>query len=144
MDLFTSRVPISYLTTSRRGRFFAAIGLLRHHHLALACLRVALGWSQKQLAMAAGISANLLSDYERGRKRLHRERLEQLAGKLGLDLVAVEEALAFLARIRRFEAPAPGLGLDRRYEDKPATVLPGEVQREHRQAAVAHIRLLRG
>jgi transcriptional regulator with XRE-family HTH domain len=118
--------------------------LQRDLNLALACLRVALGWSQKRLATATGISANLLSDYERGRKRLHREMLGRLVGKLGLDLAAVEETVAFLARIRRFEAPAPVPDLDRRDEEQPATALPGEVEREHRQAAVAQIRLLRG
>jgi transcriptional regulator with XRE-family HTH domain len=121
-----------------------ALKLISDLNLALVCLRVARGWSQKQLALAAGVSANLLSDYERGRKRLHREKLERLVGKLGMGREAVEEALSFVGRIRRFEAPAPELGLHRRDEDQPATAVSGEVEREHRHAAVAQIRLLRG
>ncbi|MEO6191401.1 MAG: helix-turn-helix domain-containing protein [Thermoanaerobaculia bacterium] len=68
--------------------------------LALSYLRSAQGWSQKELAEAAGIPANLLSDYERGRKTLSRERLETMAAFMGLPSGAVDTALGFLQAIR--------------------------------------------
>ena len=68
--------------------------------LALNYLRSAQGWSQKELAEAAGIPANLISDYERGRKTLSRERLELMAAHMGLPSTAVDRALFFLQAIR--------------------------------------------
>jgi transcriptional regulator with XRE-family HTH domain len=68
--------------------------------LALSYLRSAQGWSQKELAEAAGIPANLISDYERGRKTLSRERLETMAAFMGLPSGAVDTALGFLQTIR--------------------------------------------
>jgi transcriptional regulator with XRE-family HTH domain len=68
--------------------------------LALNYLRSAQGWSQKELAEAAGIPANLISDYERGRKTLSRERLETMAAFMGLPSGAVDTALGFLQTIR--------------------------------------------
>ena len=68
--------------------------------LALTFLRSAQGWSQKELAEATGIPANLLSAYECGRKTLSRERLEDLTGVLGLPATAIDTALNFLQTIR--------------------------------------------
>jgi transcriptional regulator with XRE-family HTH domain len=68
--------------------------------LALNYLRSAQGWSQKELAEAAGIPANLISDYERGRKTLSRERLELMAAFMGLPAGTVDTALGFLQAIR--------------------------------------------
>jgi tetratricopeptide (TPR) repeat protein len=68
--------------------------------LALSYLRMAQGWSQKELSEAAGIPANLISDYERGRKTLSRERLELMAAFMGLPSSAVDTALGFLQAIR--------------------------------------------
>jgi transcriptional regulator with XRE-family HTH domain len=67
--------------------------------VALTCLRVALGWSQGELAAALGISSNLISDYERGHKPLSRERLEQLAATLGLPRDAVDDVLAWVDKV---------------------------------------------
>lgn len=68
--------------------------------LALVILRSALGWSQTELAAAAGISPNLLNDYEKGRKPLRRERLERLISPTGLPVETVDGALAFIATAR--------------------------------------------
>ena len=68
--------------------------------LALSYLRSAQGWSQKELSQAAGIPANLISDYERGRKTLSRERLELMATLMGLPSSAVDTALGFLRELR--------------------------------------------
>ena len=67
--------------------------------VALTCLRVALGWSQGELAAALGISSNLISDYERGHKPLSRERLDQLAATLGLPRDAVDDVLGWVDKV---------------------------------------------
>ncbi len=65
--------------------------------LALDILRTREGWTQKELAEATGISANLISDYERGRKKLSRERLDSLVEVMGLQPAkAVSSAMRFL------------------------------------------------
>lgn len=48
--------------------------------------RVALGWSQEQLATAAGINAETISRYERGVSLPSIEALERLAKALSVDL----------------------------------------------------------
>lgn len=67
--------------------------------LALTCLRSAAGWSQRELAAAAGITPNLLSDYERGRKLLHRNRLAKLVRALGFDTATLDRALSFIDEV---------------------------------------------
>ncbi len=66
----------------------------------LTALRLTLGWSQQDLAQATGIPANLISDYERGRKGLSRQRLDQFAAAMGVPPVSVETTLAFVQTIR--------------------------------------------
>ncbi len=66
----------------------------------LSALRLPLGWSQQELAQASGIPANLISDYERGRKVLSRKRLEHLAATMGLPPASVDTAIAFVKTIR--------------------------------------------
>ena len=68
--------------------------------LALDFLRTRQGWTQKKLAEATGIPANLISDYERGRKTLSRERLESMVAVMGLRSKAVDSALDFLQKTR--------------------------------------------
>ncbi|HEY3566553.1 MAG TPA: helix-turn-helix transcriptional regulator [Thermoanaerobaculia bacterium] len=78
--------------------------------LALAILRTRQGWAQKELAAAAGIPANLLSDYERGRKTLTRERLDFLLTLMGLQPSrALRAAMRFLEdeEIREPDPPSP-------------------------------------
>ena len=79
--------------------------------IALTLLRTVQGWSQKELAEASGIPGNLLSDYERGRKPLSRERLEVLTSTMGLYGDAVDQAIAFI-RLIRVSSPAAGLPSD--------------------------------
>lgn len=69
-------------------------------NLALFALRLAMGWSQTELADAAGVSPNLLNDYEKGRKPLGRERLERLIAFMGLPPERVDDTLAFIASMR--------------------------------------------
>jgi transcriptional regulator with XRE-family HTH domain len=76
-------------------------------NLALAFLRLAQGWSQRDLGEAAGISPNLLSDYERGRKPLSRPRLERLVATMGLAAGTIDTALKFLREVRAASA-GPG------------------------------------
>jgi tetratricopeptide (TPR) repeat protein len=74
---------------------------------ALTVLRSIVGWDQTELADAAGIAPNVISDYERGQRELSRERLEELAGLLGLSAEAVDLALDFVGSVW-LEAQAPG------------------------------------
>jgi transcriptional regulator with XRE-family HTH domain len=78
--------------------------------LALDILRTRQGWTQKELAAATGIPANLLSDYERGRKNLTRERLDSLLTVMGLQpSKALKAAMRFLEdeEIREPDLPDP-------------------------------------
>src|SRR5947199_10184486 len=68
--------------------------------IVLTFLRLGQGWSQADLGEAAGISPNLISEYERGGKTLSRERLEHLIAYLGLPPEAIDATLADLAANR--------------------------------------------
>ncbi|HVT56765.1 MAG TPA: helix-turn-helix transcriptional regulator [Thermoanaerobaculia bacterium] len=61
--------------------------------LALTFLRSSRGWTQKELARAAGIAPNVLSDYESGRRLLKVERFDRLIALLGLDARSADAAL---------------------------------------------------
>ncbi|HET9209050.1 MAG TPA: helix-turn-helix transcriptional regulator [Thermoanaerobaculia bacterium] len=74
--------------------------------IVLTFLRSGQGWSQADLGKAAGISPNLLNEYERGRKGLSRERLELLVAYLDLPPEAIDATLAALAA-NRATARAP-------------------------------------
>jgi len=67
--------------------------------LALIFLREASGWSATELGHALDVSPNLISDYEGGRKKLSRERLEKIVATMGLHREAIDEALAFLDKL---------------------------------------------
>ena len=68
--------------------------------IVLTFLRSGQGWSQPALAEAARIPTKLLNDYERGRKTLLRERLEQLIAPMGLPPETIDETLDRLASNR--------------------------------------------
>jgi transcriptional regulator with XRE-family HTH domain/tetratricopeptide (TPR) repeat protein len=68
--------------------------------IVLTFLRLGQGWSQAELGEAAGISPNLINEYERGRKRLSRQRLEHLIAYMGLPPQAIDATLAALASNR--------------------------------------------
>jgi transcriptional regulator with XRE-family HTH domain/tetratricopeptide (TPR) repeat protein len=74
--------------------------------IVLTFLRSGQGWSQADLGTAAGIPPTLINEYERGRKRLSRERLEHLVAFLGLPPEAIDATLAALAA-NRASARAP-------------------------------------
>ena len=78
----------------------------------LTFLRLGQGWSQADLGEAAGVSPNLLNDYERGRKKLTRERLEYLIAFMGLPPEALDTTLACLESNRAASRP-PGESADR-------------------------------
>ena len=71
-------------------------------------LREGLGWSQTDLARAAGTSANLLNDYEAGRKGLTRERLEHLLAFMDLRPGRIDAVLAELEASRASAQAASG------------------------------------
>ncbi|MFL6262172.1 MAG: helix-turn-helix domain-containing protein [Thermoanaerobaculia bacterium] len=77
--------------------------------LALGILRTRQGWTQKELSAATGIPATLLSDYERGRKTLTRERLDSLLRTMGLQPSrALKAAMRFLQDEAAREPEPPG------------------------------------
>jgi|SRR5215213_5676616 len=63
-------------------------------------LRKLRGWSQKELAEAAGLHQSLISLYERGLECPTRGTLERLARAAGLPFALVEEHLALVRRAR--------------------------------------------
>jgi transcriptional regulator with XRE-family HTH domain len=74
---------------------------------ALTALRSSRGWSQKELAQAAGIPSGFISDFETGRRTLTRPRLEELAAILGLTPEAIDVTL-FSARFLMPVEEPPG------------------------------------
>ena len=68
--------------------------------IALRLLRESLGWTQAEVAEAAGTNAGLIADYEAGRRELHRERLEQLISGMGLGPQRIDEVLALIESVR--------------------------------------------
>jgi transcriptional regulator with XRE-family HTH domain len=88
--------------------------------LALDILRTRQGWTQKELAAATGIPANLISDYERGRKTLTRERLDSLLRAMGLQPSrALKAAMRFL-QDEEVREPEPPPGSERLQIDEMA------------------------
>src|SRR5215218_11453109 len=79
------------------------------HSPALAFLRTAIGWSQKQLARFLGLGNEDISKYERGDKALTRETLDFLtepaAPPEAVDVLLVAHSLIFPEP--RAEAPSP-------------------------------------
>ena len=81
--------------------------------VALTLLRSARGWTQKELAQATGIPSGILSDYEKGRRNLSRERLESLVAALGLGSEDIEMSFLYLGFVQPSEeAPDSPLALD--------------------------------
>lgn len=76
-------------------------------NLSLELLRRVRGWTQGDLAEAAGISSNVLSGYEAGTRHLSRRRLEKLASFMGFGLDVVEAALLHTECIWRSAVPPP-------------------------------------
>jgi transcriptional regulator with XRE-family HTH domain len=82
-------------------------------------LRRGEGWSQTELAAAAGVPPSLINDYEKGRKNLTRPRLEYLVGLMGVPRERIDATLDCLAG-NRASARAP-------------TALPGSFAESRRE-----------
>jgi transcriptional regulator with XRE-family HTH domain len=80
-------------------------------NLTLSFLRLTKGWTQARLGEAAGVSPNLLSDYERGRKKLSRQRLERIVAVMGFPADTIERTLGWISEIR-FLSAGPGRPAD--------------------------------
>jgi transcriptional regulator with XRE-family HTH domain len=67
---------------------------------ALAVLRSIRGWSQGGLALASGVSASNISDYERGKRVPKLVNLERLLAAMGFDLGALKRARSFYRELQ--------------------------------------------
>ncbi len=82
--------------------------------MALGLLRQTAGWSQAELAAAAGFSSGQISHFEQGRPAPPRDKLTELAAAMGHDEGAIDVALLALAALvgpasgRRAEEGAEG------------------------------------
>jgi transcriptional regulator with XRE-family HTH domain len=105
--------------------------------LVLVFLRRGQGWNQAQLCRATGISPSRLNDYENDRETLTRERLELLAGAMGLPPERIDETLACLAANRAAAAP-PGATPDeraaRRRRIEAVAARAGRLEADHTRA----------
>ena len=68
--------------------------------VALTVLRVVRGWTQGELAQAAKVRPGTMSDYEQGKLVPSLRTLQRLTGVMGYPLAAIEEAQAFVIRLR--------------------------------------------
>lgn len=76
-------------------------------YLALILMRCTRGWTQKQLAQAAGASNNVLSGYETGSRPLSLRRLEEFAAVMGFSPQMVDVALQGVEGFLSTSAPPP-------------------------------------
>jgi transcriptional regulator with XRE-family HTH domain len=89
--------------------------------------RINRGWSETDLAVAAGFSSpSLVSEYEKGSKELSRERLEELLALMGVPAEAIDAYLF----ARQVASPQESLG-------SPVDPSPAEQRSIHRAAAQA-------
>jgi transcriptional regulator with XRE-family HTH domain/tetratricopeptide (TPR) repeat protein len=78
--------------------------------LVLATIRKSRGWTGRDLETASGVSAKMISLYERGARTLSRERLETLAGAMGFDGATIDFFLLILgqsAEVPDEDPPSP-------------------------------------
>lgn len=71
---------------------------------ALLLLRLSRGFSQRELAEAAGSAPSAICEYEKGKKMPELRTLYALLDALGVKLSAVEEVVAFVRRVRGEDA----------------------------------------
>lgn len=83
--------------------------------LALFLMRTVRGWSQTEMARAAGITSSMLSEFERGRRNPSQKSLERLTKAAGVPLSALHEVLPALRSLR--EAVESGVVERRPYQD---------------------------
>jgi transcriptional regulator with XRE-family HTH domain len=86
--------------------------------LSLTLLRLVRGWTQTDLAKASGVVTSQLSQYESGKTRLTRERLDQLAAVMGTDDGASELVIGLVSLLYALN---PGDSRDR----QPGAAPPG-------------------
>jgi transcriptional regulator with XRE-family HTH domain len=67
---------------------------------ALTLLRAARGWSQQELARAAGVQASSISNYERGKSRPQQKTLAQLVAAMGFPLSSIGLTRGFCESLR--------------------------------------------
>src|ERR1700692_343832 len=95
--------------------------------LALTCLRAARGWTQRDLAAAAGVTRQTICDVETGlRQSLSREQLEQLVAAMGYAPEDVTLALLFLGGLSSVGQELP---------PSPLAPAPADLRRPRRIAA---------
>jgi len=94
---------------------------------ALRFLRFASGWSEEELGRALGVTPALISRYERGTKKLSRERLEELLAVIGVPPEAIDATLYALDLSLAPES----------LPSSPYDLTPAELRSIHRMAAVA-------
>ncbi len=83
----------------------------------LAVLRIVRGWSQLELAQAAGMRSGTISEYERGKKKLPLRTLERLAAVMGYPAPMIERTRAFIQEARSTTgAIQPGESLSRQID----------------------------
>jgi transcriptional regulator with XRE-family HTH domain len=99
-------------------------------NLALTAMRSALNWNQAELARAACLPPNAVSDFERGNRAFSVDKLEELAGVMGLSAEAATQARTFVRSMGR-QARAPG------YPDEEAEADRRHVERLAVQAGTA-------
>jgi transcriptional regulator with XRE-family HTH domain len=94
--------------------------------LVLTYLRAARGWTQRDLAVAAGVPRQLICDMEKGsRRQLHREALDELVAAMDYGPEDVTLGLVFLG----------GFHASRNPRSSPIEPLPSDIRRARRIAA---------
>lgn len=68
--------------------------------LAIFLLRALRGWTQTELAAAAGVTPSMVCEYERGRRVPSRKTLERLATTVGVPVTAVDRVLPALRSLQ--------------------------------------------
>ena len=66
----------------------------------LTVLRIIRGWSQEQLAQAAGIRSGTISDYERGKMVPGLNTAQRLLGAMGYSFGALDQARALITSLQ--------------------------------------------
>jgi transcriptional regulator with XRE-family HTH domain len=92
--------------------------------LALSILRISRGWSQDQVAKAAGITNSALSEYERGKKMPELRSVRKIVSALGYELSAIERTEDFLRELRAESHMEARLEPDGSYSLVPISPLP--------------------
>lgn len=82
-----------------------AKGMTSELGLAIFLMRVVRGWSQTEMAKAAGVTSSMLSELERGRRNPAKKTLERLSKASGVPLSAI---YAILPAIRSLQKSVEG------------------------------------